>query len=63
MTQHIYLNTMDGKDVTIIDPTTSIQKKKGDELLCSYKDCKSGSIPNILVKLFTQKSDGINFLF
>jgi hypothetical protein len=50
-TRHIYLNKMNGKEVTIIDPTTWIWKKKGDELLYPYKDYKGGLIPNILVKL------------
>jgi hypothetical protein len=50
-TRHIYLNKMNGKEVTIVDPTTWIWKKKGDELLYPYKDYKGGLIPNILIKL------------
>jgi hypothetical protein len=50
-TRHIYLNKMNGKEVTTIDPTTWIRKKKDDELLYPYKDYKGGLIPNILVKL------------
>jgi len=50
-TRHIYLNKMNGKEVTIIDPTTWIWKNKDNELLYPYKDYKGGLIPNILVKL------------
>ena len=50
-TRHIYLNKMNGKEMTTIDPRTWIWKKKGDELLCPYKDYKGGLIPNILIKL------------
>ncbi len=50
-TRHIYLNKMNGKEVTIIDPTTWIWKNKDDELLYPYKGYKGGLIPNILVKL------------
>jgi hypothetical protein len=50
-TRHIYLDKMGGKEVTIIDPTTWIWKKKNDELLYPYKDYKGGLIPNILIKL------------
>jgi ribosomal protein S18 acetylase RimI-like enzyme len=50
-TRHIFVNKMGGTEVTVIDPTTWIWKKKGDELSCPYKDYKGGSIPNILVKL------------
>jgi ribosomal protein S18 acetylase RimI-like enzyme len=55
VTKHIYVNKMNGKEVTIVDPTTWIWKKKGNELLCPYKDYQGGSIPNILIKL---KSEG-----
>ncbi|CAF0865874.1 unnamed protein product [Rotaria sordida] len=50
-TRHIFLNKMGGKEVTIIDPTTWIWKKKDDEFICPYKDYKGGLIPNILIKL------------
>ncbi|CAF1313692.1 unnamed protein product [Rotaria sordida] len=49
-TRHIYVNKMDGKELTIIDPTTWIWKKKNDKL-CPYKDYTGGPIPNILIKL------------
>ena len=50
-TRHIFVNKMGGKEVTGIDPTTWIWKKKTDELFYPYKDYKGGSIPNILIKL------------
>lgn len=50
-TRHIYVNKMNGKEVTIIDPTTWIWKKNSNGLLNPYKDYKGGLIPNILVKL------------
>lgn len=49
-TRHIYINKMNGKELSMIDPTTWIWKKKGDEI-CPYKDYKGGSIPNILINL------------
>jgi hypothetical protein len=51
ITRHIYVNKMGGQELTIIDPTGWIWKKKNDGLLCPYKDYKGGSIPNILIKL------------
>jgi hypothetical protein len=50
-TRHIFVNKMGGKEVTVIDPTTWIWKKKDKGLLYPYKDYKGGVIPNILVKL------------
>ncbi|CAF1399068.1 unnamed protein product [Adineta steineri] len=50
-TRHIWVNKLGGKEVTIIDPTTWIWKRKGDEVLYPYKDYEGGLIPNILVKL------------
>jgi hypothetical protein len=50
-TRHIYLNKMNGKEVTTIDPTTWIWKKESEGFTYPYKDYKGGSIPNILVKL------------
>jgi hypothetical protein len=52
ITQHIYLNKMNGKEMTIIDPTTWIWKKKNNQLLCPYKNYKGGPIPNILIQLY-----------
>ena len=49
-TRHIYLNKMGGKQLSSIDPTTWVWKKKGDGL-CPYKDYTGGSIPNILIEL------------
>jgi hypothetical protein len=51
VTRHIFVNNMGGKEVTIIDPTTWVWKKKGDELFYPYKDYQGGLIPNILIKL------------
>ncbi|CAF1482606.1 unnamed protein product [Rotaria sp. Silwood1] len=51
-TRHIYVNKMGGKEVTTVDSTTWIwKKKKSDQLLYPYKDYKHGSIPNILIEL------------
>jgi hypothetical protein len=50
-TRHIFVNKMNGKEVTIIDPTTWIWKKAKEESYCPYKDYQGGLIPNILVKL------------
>ena len=50
-TRHIYLNKMNGKEVTIIDPTTWIWKQQDDQISYPYKDYLGGLIPNILVKL------------
>jgi hypothetical protein len=49
-TRHIYMDKMGGKQLTVVDPTTWIWKKKGDEI-CPYKDYKGGAIPNILIRL------------
>jgi ribosomal protein S18 acetylase RimI-like enzyme len=51
ITRHIYLNKMNGKEITIIDPTTWIWKKKNIGLVYPYKDYKGGLIPNILIQL------------
>jgi hypothetical protein len=45
-TRHIYTNTMNGKQMTILDPATKLWKKKGD-----VKHYKDESIVNILVEL------------
>ena len=50
-TRHIYLNKMGGKEVTTVDPTTWLWKKKGDGLSCPYRNFTGGSISNILVNL------------
>ncbi|CAF1429019.1 unnamed protein product [Rotaria sordida] len=50
-TRHIYLNKLGGKEVTKIDPSTWLWKKKGDGLSCPYRGYKDGPIPNILVDL------------
>jgi hypothetical protein len=50
-TRHMYVDKMGGKELTIVDPTTWIWKKKGDSLSCPYKNYQGGCIPNIIVKL------------
>ncbi|UJR32354.1 hypothetical protein I4U23_019817 [Adineta vaga] len=50
-TRHVWIKKFAGKEVTIIDPTTWIWKKNGNELTYPYKNYKGGSIPNILIKL------------
>ncbi|CAF4013831.1 unnamed protein product [Rotaria sordida] len=57
ITRHIYINKMNGKDVTIVDPIIWIWKKKDDGLSRSYKNYKDGLISNILSQL---KSDNEN---
>ena len=49
-TRHIYLNKMGGQELSGIDPTTWVWKKKGDGS-CPYQDYVGGSIPNILIQL------------
>jgi len=51
-TRYIYLNKMNGKEVTIIDPTTWLWKQSpNEELTYPYKNYEGGIIPNILIKL------------
>jgi hypothetical protein len=55
-TRHIYLDKLGGKELTKIDPSTWVWKKKGDGLSCPYKDYKGGPIPNILVNLIDNEN-------
>ena len=55
-THHIYVNKMHGKELTVVDPTTWIWKKKGDGSY-PYKDYRGGSVPNILIKLTSDESN------
>lgn len=50
-TRHIYLNKMNGKEVTIVDPTTWMWKNSDDQITYPYQNYQGGLIPNILVKL------------
>ncbi|UJR11343.1 hypothetical protein I4U23_015524 [Adineta vaga] len=49
-TQHIYVNKLGGKVLSVLDPATWIWKKEGGQSR-PYKDYKGGSIPNILLAL------------
>ncbi|CAF0929133.1 unnamed protein product [Adineta steineri] len=51
VTRHIFVSKMKGKEVTTIDPTVWLWKKKDDGLLCPYKGYTHGLIPNILIDL------------
>ena len=51
VTEHIYLNKMGGKVITMIDPKMWSWKNKGDGLSQPYKDYEGGLISNILVQL------------
>ena len=50
-TRHIYVDKMNGIEVTIVDPTSWVWKKKHEGSLYPYKGYQGGSIPNILIKL------------
>jgi hypothetical protein len=50
-TRHIYINKMNGKEMTTIRPENWLWNKKGNGLLCPFKDYRSGPIVNILLKL------------
>ncbi|CAF3087304.1 unnamed protein product [Rotaria sp. Silwood2] len=50
-TRYIYLNEMNGKELSVIDPTTWLWKKTGNESAYPYENYTGGCIPNILVKL------------
>lgn len=56
VTRHIYMNKMGGEEVTIVDPTTWQWRKKGNGLLCPYKNYRGGSIPNILIDLCSDQN-------
>ena len=49
-TRHIYVNKMGGKELTIIDPTKWIWKKKGENVR-PYENYTGGLLPNILIDL------------
>ncbi|CAF0974939.1 unnamed protein product [Adineta steineri] len=53
-TRHIYINKMNGKELTIIDPATWVWKKKGDGLSYPFKDYKGEPAVNIIVELQKQ---------
>ncbi|CAF0742080.1 unnamed protein product [Adineta ricciae] len=53
-TRHIYVDKMNGIEVTIVDPTSWVWKKKHEGSFCPYKDYQGGLIPNILIKLNTE---------
>lgn len=53
-TRHIYLNKMAGKELTIIDPTKWIWKKKGNDVR-PYENYTGGSLPNILIELTSEE--------
>ena len=55
-TRHIYVNKMHGKELTVVDPTTWIWKKKGDGSR-PYKNYKGGLVPNILIKLISDENN------
>jgi hypothetical protein len=50
-TRHIYVNKMNGKEMTILHPATWLWKKKDDGLSRPIKDYKGEPIVNILLKL------------
>ena len=52
-TRHIFVNKMNGKEVTVIDPTAWLWKKNKDDdnLSYPYKNYQGGLIPNVLIKL------------
>lgn len=50
-TRHIYLNKMNGKEMTVVDPTNWRWRKNDEEWIYPYKDYQGGLIPNILVRL------------
>jgi hypothetical protein len=53
--RHIYVNKMNGKELTIIDPTKWRWKKQNDRLLYPYNNYKDDVITNILIKLITDQ--------
>lgn len=53
-TRHIYVNKMSGKELTIIDPTKWIWKKKGHDIR-PYENYTGGTLPNILIDLNREK--------
>lgn len=50
-TRHIYLNKMNGKEMSVIDPKSWVWENENNELIYPFKDFKGSSIPNILMKL------------
>jgi hypothetical protein len=56
VTRYIYVDKLGGKELTKIDPSTWIWKKKADGLSCPYRDYKGGPIPNILIDLIHNKN-------
>ncbi|CAF0874317.1 unnamed protein product [Adineta steineri] len=50
-TRHIYLNILQGKELTVVNPTAWLWKKKDNGLFYPYKDYKGELISNILIKL------------
>lgn len=54
--RHIYLNKMCGRQVSLIDPTIWLWKKKFDRLLYPYKDYSDDLIENILIELIHDES-------
>ena len=50
-TRHIYIDKMNGKELTVIHPGNWIWKKKGDGLSRPLKDYRGEPIVNILVEL------------
>ncbi|CAF3798086.1 unnamed protein product [Adineta steineri] len=50
-TRHIYLNILQGKELTVVNPAAWLWKKKDNGLFYPYKDYKGESISNILIKL------------
>ncbi|CAF3930735.1 unnamed protein product [Rotaria sp. Silwood1] len=53
-TRHIYINKMNGKEITIIHPANWLWKKKDDGLSRPFKDYKDEPAVNILVNLNKQ---------
>ncbi|CAF4013193.1 unnamed protein product [Rotaria sordida] len=55
-TRHIYTKKLGGKELSVIDPTTWIWKKKGDGS-CPFKECHGDPIPNILIRLTSDSNE------
>ncbi|CAF3841446.1 unnamed protein product [Adineta steineri] len=53
--RHIYVNKMDGRELTRVDPTTWRWKKKADRLLYPYNAYRDEFIANILIKLIAEQ--------
>jgi hypothetical protein len=53
--RHIYVNKMNGKELSTIDPTTWRWKKKVDRLLYPYNKYTDELIANILIKLISDQ--------